>query len=244
MDHQPHNPNPPPRPGNSYGQLAAVIAAAAAGLALALIVYVATRPKPPVAPIVIEQSSSPPAPSTAPPTAAPAPTPEKVPPPPPDPMKELLAAPDLAAALQRLSFADVQDEWDAGAVRLAAWADKHMTWPLVSGKDETSFAKVHKDADSERGKRVCVSGSIIEIHVQKVGDLKLALGEIVVGSGNFASFIAVHDTGDLVGRSAARFCGVVTGVRSYANSGGGTTHTVTVVGMFDLPENRAAGPTK
>ena len=36
----------------------------------------------------------------------------------------------------------------------------------------------------------------------------------------------------------ARFCGIATGRDTYANTGGGTTHAVRVVGMFDLPENR------
>jgi hypothetical protein len=31
---------------------------------------------------------------------------------------------------------------------------------------------------------------------------------------------------------------VVTGKYSYANSGGGTGHAVTLVGVFDLPENK------
>lgn len=47
------------------------------------------------------------------------------------------------------------------------------------------------------------------------------------------------DTGDLVQNSAARICGIVTGVSDYANTGGGQTPSVTIVGLFDLPANRA-----
>jgi hypothetical protein len=41
------------------------------------------------------------------------------------------------------------------------------------------------------------------------------------------------------GNTAARFCGVVTGLYDYSNSGGGTGHTADIVGMFDLPESKA-----
>lgn len=51
-------------------------------------------------------------------------------------------------------------------------------------------------------------------------------------------FAAVASTGELVAQSSANFCGVTTGKYSYSNSGGGTTHAVFLVGMFDLPENK------
>ncbi len=41
-------------------------------------------------------------------------------------------------------------------------------------------------------------------------------------------------------RSQERFCGVVTGLFDYANSGGGTGHAVAIVGLFDIAENRPA----
>jgi hypothetical protein len=51
-------------------------------------------------------------------------------------------------------------------------------------------------------------------------------------------FYAVGETGDLVAGSRTRLCGIVTGLHSFLNSGGGVTHAIRAVGMFDLPENR------
>lgn len=152
----------------------------------------------------------------------------------------LLAAPTLADAL-RLTLPiteDSREEQSKGTIALAVWASKHMKWADVGvAKNETSVAKIMKDSDEARGKRMCVSGDIIQIAKERGIDRMYAglLGGYY-GQG-IISYIAAGDTGDLVANSAAKFCGVVTGRYTYANSGGGTSHAVSMVGMFDLPEN-------
>jgi hypothetical protein len=135
---------------------------------------------------------------------------------------------------------DVQDDLNRGQLLLAIWANKYMTlWMVKVQQNETSFAKVMKDSESERGKILCVRGRIVEIFVEQYENVgKLAEGSLMTGSGNVYRFIAVRSTGDLVERNTATFCGVVTGRESYANAGGGTTHGISMVGVFDIPENR------
>lgn len=126
-----------------------------------------------------------------------------------------------------------------GAVLLGAWSMKNLSWADLNGLDSTEYKLVRKDPDEERGKKLCVSGRLIEISVQRTDYGKFSEGGMFSSSGNVTRFFAVKSTGNLVEGSPARFCGVVTGNQSYPNSGGGTTHAVYLVGMFDLPENKA-----
>lgn len=135
---------------------------------------------------------------------------------------------------------DTREESSAGEVLFRSWAAKHMTWTDVGvWKNETSFRLVRKDSDEERGKRLCASGRIIQIAVRKLDDgSRTSEGLLMSDRDDLYSFAAVGSSGKLVEDSYARFCGVVAGRYEYANSAGGTGHAITVIGMFDLPENR------
>jgi hypothetical protein len=132
---------------------------------------------------------------------------------------------------------DTDGETSFGAKLLAIWAAPHLRWADLGELPETRFALVQKDADEERGKRLCTQGTIIEIETAKQDYGKVFLGGIFSNS-DVVRFIAVGKSGTLVSGSWARICGVVVGTESYKNSGGGTTHGVRIVGMFDLAENR------
>lgn len=56
---------------------------------------------------------------------------------------------------------------DVGAALLALWASKKLTWDAVQALPETSPAQFRKDPDSERGKRLCMSGVIQDIRAEK-----------------------------------------------------------------------------
>lgn len=172
----------------------------------------------------------------------------QVPPPAPPPtqeqmrlakLKEAIDLPEMSAA-----FAGIKSEIDDGfnkesdgTLAFQLWATSHMKWSDVSvEKNETSFAAFQKDPDEGRGKRVCVSGKIIQI--AKV-DKRGFNGLMMSGSGNLFHFFAVGSTGELVAQSYGQFCGVLLQKYDYSNSGGGTGHALSIVGMFDLPENRA-----
>jgi hypothetical protein len=166
-------------------------------------------------------------------------------PPAPKTMSQLLAeriAPlsDLPSgvALARSYFADAFDVADPAGIEFAYWAAPVMTWAALQGVQETKRALVMKDSVVERGYRVCTSGSVVQVRVDRRGDSAIATGILQNGAGEPTHFLAVGSTGDLVERSPARFCGVVVGRYSYSNSGGGTSHAITLVGMFDLPENK------
>jgi len=125
-----------------------------------------------------------------------------------------------------------------GAAFLALWGAKHMSWEELQAVDQGKYALVMKDPDSQRGKRLCTHGGIIEIEVDNGIQDKVYLGGMIDEAARVYRFVAVKSTGDLVGGSVARFCGIVTGKNNYQNSGGGVEHAVHLVGMFDLPENK------
>lgn len=126
-----------------------------------------------------------------------------------------------------------------GSFLFALWSLKHLRWSDVSvTDDETSFARVKKDVDAERGKRLCISGQLVQIEAHKQEYGTLYDGLLLSPSGNLYRFSAVKSSGDLVQESAGRFCGYVTGTFDYSNSAGGAGHAVDMVGMFDLPENK------
>jgi hypothetical protein len=138
--------------------------------------------------------------------------------------------------------------WSDGTVLFALWAAKAMAWTDIAvTKDETTYALARKNSGETRGKRLCTSGAIIQITEQDwrgsrfggTEDRKVATGfTSPQPDGDLFEFVAVGSSGALVQNSPSRFCGVVTGTRDYANSLGGTSHAVTLVGMFDLPRNR------
>jgi hypothetical protein len=172
--------------------------------------------------------------------------PEPAAPPPPEesPVDLIKKAQTLAEAIEmaKSDMTDTQDEQSAGTLLLTVWAATKMRWVDVAvTKNETSFALVKKDADEARGRRMCSSGSIIQIAKEQLGEIgvdRVYTGLLFTNNRDILSFFAVGSTGSLVERSRARFCGVVTGTFDYSNSGGGVGHAVTTVGMFDLPANR------
>jgi hypothetical protein len=179
-------------------------------------------------------------------SAVPTPTP------PPIPTREPTLAERLDAmnyaeafAVARTEMADTVNTESPGTAVFAIWAADHLAWSDIAvTTDETSNALAKKDSDVARGKRLCTSGTVQQITVDKsVAPKHLAVGQMDNGNGGFYHFAAVRSTGALVEESWARFCGVVTGLYSFSNLAGGTTISVAIVGMFDLPENRNVAPT-
>lgn len=144
-----------------------------------------------------------------------------------------------ALSVARPLMIDRPNDSAPGTFLLALWSLKHLTWKDVGvATDETSFGKVAKNPNTERGKRLCASGAIVEISAAEQPYGTLYVGLLGSDSGNLFHFNAVKSTGNLVQQSYARFCGIVGGPFDYENSGGGVGHAIDMVGMFDLPENR------
>lgn len=134
---------------------------------------------------------------------------------------------------------DVPDEASQGTDLLGLWAREHLTWSDVKvRRDETTIARTRKDPDRERGKRMCPVGKIIQIAIESTGRGHESRGVLMTPLDEHVSFVAVGSAKGLVRRGNARFCGIVTGVLNYENRGGGTTHSVQMVGVFELPSNR------
>lgn len=171
------------------------------------------------------------------------PAPEPAPEPPS--LAEQIESKTSAAEAMRFAIPHMEDRFDqisTGALLFANWAAAHLRWSDVYvERDETSPARIKKDADSERGKRMCYSGRMIQIAKNDLVDGRHVFVGLLMARGyNIIHFLAAGSTGDLVENSRARFCGFVTGRYSYSNSGGGSSHAVQMVGMFKLPENTAA----
>lgn len=161
-----------------------------------------------------------------------APTPTLIPTHTPTVMERLENVSNVREAVSICSPAmgNTQDEDNVGGLCLALWGSKHFTWNTVSvQRDETSPGMVFKNSESQLGKRICTVGSVVEIHENSI-----TTGEIHGFSGTLYHFYTVGSSGTIVENSTAHLCGFVVGVYSYSNSGGGTSHAIDLVGMWDL----------
>jgi hypothetical protein len=135
----------------------------------------------------------------------------------------------------RMSDKGVNDPYNPGALCVALWGSFNLKWADVSVlKDETSPGLVMKNSTRERGKRLCASGSIIQI-AETEG---MSEGLFMSNGGALYHYANVKSSGDLTEGHNARLCGYVVGTYDYHNSGGGVGHAVDVVGMWDLKENK------
>lgn len=163
----------------------------------------------------------------------------------PEPTRKevVIAFPSLTAAIAgtRLEMADTREaELSPGALKFALWSIKGMRWSDLQQIPQGKYGLAMKDPDTQRGSRLCLQGVIIEISAEPtpVGEKVFVGGLMNPYSGSLYRFVAIGSSGELVAKSQASFCGVLTGITSYANSAGGTSHAVMLVGMFDLPENK------
>lgn len=145
-----------------------------------------------------------------------------------------------AVASTMLDMADIHGIGvSKGAALLAIWGSDHMKWSELQAVPSSKYGMVMKEPDSQRGKRLCATGHVIEIAKDSSVPQQIYLGGLSDEDGKIYRYIAVGSTGEIVADSRARFCGVVTGQQHYPNSVGGEAHAVHLVGMFDLPENKS-----
>lgn len=153
-----------------------------------------------------------------------------------------LATPhNLNEAIDQFSIlmADFNEaDYSQGALLLTAWASENMKWSELKNVNSGKYAMVLKDSETERGKKICTSGQIIEIAADSSLSNKIFVGGIADDNFRLYRFVAVGSTGDLVQGSRSVFCGIITGRNDYNNSAGGESHAIHLVGMFDLPENK------
>jgi hypothetical protein len=139
-----------------------------------------------------------------------------------------------ALAITKPVMTDSFGEDSSGTYNFVGWSSKNMSWNDVSvKKNETSFGKAMKDIDSERTKKLCFTGRVIQISKVNSGIYHGIISASYWGRAIY-NFYAVGNTGNIVEGNQVRFCGVVTGIYNYNNSGGGVSHAITVVGKFDL----------
>ncbi|CAN5797408.1 hypothetical protein BH11MYX3_BH11MYX3_42170 [soil metagenome] len=148
----------------------------------------------------------------------------------------IIEAPDLAIAIAtaRPTMSDARTGPSDGARSLLRYLAARARWRDVEIQtSETSLVQVEKDPPSERGKRLCVAGTLARIEKVTLDGAALYSARLTTREQDSLEVIVVGSTGALVKRKPARFCGVVTGALDV----GGQTSTF-AVGMFDLPANR------
>jgi len=145
-----------------------------------------------------------------------------------------------AVASTRFDMTDINGgDVSVGAAKLAIWGAENMRWAELQEIQTGKYGLVMKDQDAQRGQKLCTSGEVIDIELDRsVPGNKIFLGGMFDDGGRIYRFIALQSTGEIMAHSRARFCGVITGQQHYPNSMGGVAHAVHLVGMFDLPENK------
>lgn len=83
--------------------------------------------------------------------------------------KDVLKKTTLAGAIAfaKPFMSDTADRLDEGSALLTLWCSQHLTWAALNALPETTAAEFQKDPDDERGKRMCVSGTIVEIRAER-----------------------------------------------------------------------------
>ncbi len=72
-----------------------------------------------------------------------------------------------AIAVARPLMVNTVGRVDTGSALFALWASRGLTWEALDALPETTPALFRKDPDSERGRRLCISGTILEIRAEK-----------------------------------------------------------------------------
>jgi len=92
----------------------------------------------------------------------------------------------LAAEIAKIRplIAETNGPLDRGTATLALWASTHLTWADLKSLNSTSPALFRKDPDQERGRVICIEGTIQEIRAEKnlarrlIQDRALSAGEL------------------------------------------------------------------
>lgn len=154
---------------------------------------------------------------------------------------QLPMPPNLAGAIEayKPNVMEFHNEYPTVLGAYALWDQSiGLSWDELNAIEKTSYGKVMKDPEAEYGKRLCVTGEIIEIETDR------SLGYPIYNLGihdseyNIYRATAVKSSGDLVEGSSATLCGIVVAKIGYDNAAGGTTRAPYLFGMFDLPENK------
>lgn len=98
-----------------------------------------------------------------------------------------------------------------------------LAWRDVAQGGETTIALIAKDPARERGRRLCVAGTVDAIERVRLDARDVHAGTLQTPDGAIA-FVALGSTAHVVARSTIRLCGVA--------------HGKQIVGLFDIPENQ------
>lgn len=143
-------------------------------------------------------------------------------------------------AILEAEFGDSSDGPHDGAKKFMEWALTSLAYEDVFDEDlsRTSYGKAHRDADLERTKRLCVTGTVVDIDGASANGERFYAGTLVDASSNPTLFIALGDAENIFADSTASFCGVFIGREAYLTRGGDHLVGLRVVGMFDTKANR------
>jgi hypothetical protein len=139
------------------------------------------------------------------------------------------------------ALSGIDDGSELGAapiMKLAGLIEKEYTLGVLKRMPSTNYKAAMKDADAERGRVMTVRGSVVQISKQAAAGLTVYEGVLLTGGWDAIHYIAVGSTKEIYEKSQATFVGVFAQTYSYPNAGGGTTHSVVLVGYFEIAENK------
>jgi hypothetical protein len=87
-----------------------------------------------------------------------------------DPRKNhILSKASLPDAIEvaRPMMSNTVGKLDVGSALLAMWASKNLSWQALEALPETTPALFKRDPEAERGRRLCMSGTVLEIRAEK-----------------------------------------------------------------------------
>lgn len=144
-------------------------------------------------------------------------------------------SPDEAINGCSILFSDERFEHEnLGRACFLWWARTNLTFEHVNvKKNETTYGLIMKNSAPQIGKRLCAVGSIIQIEESGNTGNTVSYGLISSGT-NLIHFTNAGSSGNLVEGKIARMCGYTIGQYHYNNSGGGSSHAIDLVGMWDL----------
>ena len=122
---------------------------------------------------------------------------------------ELLASQDTLSKAVNMIKPTMSDEFDAfpsSAGILASWMnEKNVKISDIRSLESSTRGKILKDSFSERGKRLCISATLVEIQVDRSAGFAAYHAGLVNNYTDVTRVLAIGSTGDLVADSNATF---------------------------------------
>lgn len=148
-----------------------------------------------------------------------------------------------AIGVSKPQMADSTGSPDQGSETLITyWLAKNYPWAQLEQQPESPAPTFVTSAATERGKRVCGSGTVQTLSKVNTTPPNRHEGTLLTKEGQVLSVGAVGDVTGIAPTRPARFCGIASGLQSMTGADGKPVQAIRTVGYFDTPANRGGNP--